>query len=87
MNGSIVGKSFVISTKRPTTDQYTHRTVHILDEHWEDGKRMYRVKEPGKQPFTAIADIYDRYFHFEKGNMRPKGYRDKLDAALRQARD
>ncbi len=71
----IVGKKFTIITKEPTTDLYRTRTVLIEDQFYEDGQRMYRVRERGRPPFAAIADIYDQYFKIRKGEIRPKGYK------------
>lgn len=72
---AIVGKKFIISTKDPRTDQYRVRQVLIVREFTQDGERMYEVKGRGRKPFSALADVYDRYFNLQKGNIKPKGYK------------
>ena len=78
MQSNIVGKNFTISKKINGTDVYHNRHIHILGEFIEEGERKYRVQEEGKEPFSAIADVYDKYFDVQKGKVLPKRYNAKL---------
>ena len=84
MKSSIIGKSFVISTKSTTGTALLNRTVKIVNEFKSSGQRYYRVEEEGKLPFDALADRYDQIFNITPKTVRPKNYRSNVGIQIRQ---